>query len=385
MVGTNSFAARCTVPREQASSAFVKWLAAHAYTPLDLFEPSLLDDARLIYVPYFHFETQYRADYTVSVGYTRREARNVYVSVYEDGRYKQVPRTIWTNVTDWRPFSNSVSGDFAMKFADRVPEGGDFSSFVDDASWQPSELVPASSIIAGEEILDFSRSPDKAYSEVGKDALSRAISTRIREVLPGDSARDLRYQWNNNYYSWTHVYLPYWRFSWEYGGTNHTALVDGRLASRIAGRPPTDVELRRSVNENLKPLWISLGVGGVLAIALLSFAGSAAVVPWLLALIVVAVSGVGLMSYKRRHEALSSARLVRTNAADRLLLSLEQGDGSSDPDEEFANYDKKGNKPVGNKPSGDELSQLRTRHVARLKDSREAREASSENPGGSYR
>lgn len=164
-----------------------------------------------------------------------------------------------------------------------------------------------------------------------KRKLSRKISTQIQGVLPGDTFRDLNYRWYTSDDEWTRVYLPYWRFSFDYQGASHMALTDGRRAEgdhvRIDGRLPTDVELRRNVNENLKPLWLSLGVGAVLAFVIASIGGSAAIVPWLLGVIAVAVSGVGLMAYKRRHEALSSAELLRAKAADRLLLVLER-DGS---------------------------------------------------------
>ncbi len=329
-----SLAAPSTVSKGQASAAFVRWLSAYAYTPLEILKPSLLDKGQLIYVPYFHFATSYRADYTVNIGDIRREQQTVYKTEYENGRAKQVPYTEWVYKTEWRPYlsSGNVSGDFAMKFADRVPQGSAFSTFVNEASWQIGELVPAASLNDPGEVSPFSRSPGKAYDEVAKGALDRKISAQIRGTLPGNTHRDLNYRWNTSNDGWTHVYLPYWRYSWEYQGTTHVALVDGRSADRITGDLPTDVEVRRGVNENLKPLWISLGIGVALALAIAFVGGSAALVPWLLGAIAVAVSGVGIRSLYRRQGALSDVRLLRESAADRLLLSLEGRGPLSDAD-----------------------------------------------------
>lgn len=64
-----SVAARFTVSRKQAARAFLNRLAAHDYAPLDLLEPSLLSSARRVYIPYYSFDVEYRADFSVSIGY----------------------------------------------------------------------------------------------------------------------------------------------------------------------------------------------------------------------------------------------------------------------------------------------------------------------------
>lgn len=293
-----------------------------------------MDATQLIYVPYHSFVTQYRAEYEVSIGDIQREPQTIYIGEWENGQWKSKPRTVWRRKTEWRPYLNKgiVSGNFTTKFADQVPRGGEFSTFVNETSWHSDELVPTPSINDGREMLTFSRSAEEAYAEVVRDKLTRKILEQIQEELPGDTFRDLKYQWKLKDNEWTRVYLPYWRFSVEYQGASYVALADGSLVNRISGQLPTDVELRRTVNESLKPLWVALGIGTILAFAIMSIGGSAAVVPWLIALIMIAVSVVGLKSYKNRQETLTDAGSRRTQEANRLLRSLEQGDSVSGTD-----------------------------------------------------
>ena len=114
----NSLVARCTVSRDRAATAFLEWLAAYKYTPVDLLQPSLLDDVLRIYVPYYSFSVRYRADYSVSIGYHRVEHYTAHETVYENGKSRQVQRTKSRLVTDYHPYKNSIEGGFTESVPD---------------------------------------------------------------------------------------------------------------------------------------------------------------------------------------------------------------------------------------------------------------------------
>lgn len=311
----------------------MRWLASYKYMPLDTLKRSLVENTQLVRVPYYHFVTGYRADYSVNIGDLKREPRTVYKTVYEDGRAKQVPHTEWVHRTEWRPYLSNghVSGNFAMKYADSVPTGGDFLGFLNDAAWRLEELVSASDEDDDAETLPFARGTKEAYDQVVDAPLKEQISKQVRKALPGDTFRDLTYRWYLSGDEWSRVYLPYWRFSLDYMGTPYACLIDGRNIDRIEGLRPTDIELRKSVNENLKPLWIASGTGLPLAALIWMVGGSAAVVPWLLGIIALIVVAVGVVSLKRRYEALRDAQHSRSELVEQLLSSLGQNVDASNP------------------------------------------------------
>lgn len=312
---------RCTVSRSRASTAFLEWLAAYKYTPPDLLSPSLLNSARLVYIPYTQFHVEYNANYSVSVGYNHWEQHTVYDTVYENGRSRQVPRTQTRLRVDWHPYSNALSDNFSATFPDRVPQGGDFLPFLQETSFKANELMSPTSITDGRTILAVARTPEAAYSEFAKDAINRRVSSDIKRTLPGDTHRDLQYKWHCNYDS-SRVYLPFWYFAWQYQGELHGALVDGRQDTRITGRLPKDQELQQSVNKAMIPFWIALGIALVLCILIGSVNLSSGLETWFYAAIAVATSAVGLLSYSRRHQVLVDARDRRKEAVAEILSSL---------------------------------------------------------------
>lgn len=318
-----SFAAPSTVSRTQAASAFLNWLATYPYTPLDLLEPSLLDGAHLVYVPYFEFKVGYRSDYSVSIGYTSREPHTVHETVYENGRFKRVPRTVWLPKTDYDHYSSAVSGDFALATPDQEFPGIGSSSFLRDASWKADELVPSSSLAHDGPVLAFTRTLDEVFDEVVKSALKRHIESHILGKLKGDTYRHLQYA-IPDHYNWSRVYLPFWHFSWEYRGERHMALVDGRHASRVTGQLPEDRNLQHSANKALTPLWLALGLAFVLALLSGSVEVPSEFQTGLFVIIGLAVAAVGFGSYQRRHQVLGDAEARRKAAVERILSSLSE-------------------------------------------------------------
>lgn len=313
-----TLAARCTVPRTRATAAFLEWMAAYKYTPLDLLGPSILDSVSQVYLPYFRFVVSYSANYSVSIGYHRMEQYTEYETVYEDGKSRQVTRTKSRLRTDWHPYKNEVKDSFAVAVPDQTLHGGDFDAFLHGTVFAVKELLPPSSIDDNGRVMPFTRSPQESFSRLVEGAIGERASSKIKKSLPGDTHRDLRYEWVSSY-EYLRVYLPFWYFTWEYRGTTYGALVDGRQDSRVDGRLPKDDELQRSARGTLRPLWIALSIGLVVCL-LAAFVGVlSGIAPWIYAATAVAVSASGFVSLRRRHQILSDASNRRQEAIARVL------------------------------------------------------------------
>jgi len=159
----DSLVARCTISRDQAASAFLEWLAAYKYTPVDLLQPSLLDNVRRVYVPYYSFSVRYSADYSVSIGYHRVEHYTAYETVYENGKSRQVQRTKSCLVTDYHPYKNGIEGGFTEMVPDSTIGGGDFLTFLRETSFERKALVSPSALDDEGQVLQFSRTPQESY------------------------------------------------------------------------------------------------------------------------------------------------------------------------------------------------------------------------------
>ncbi|MDP9440120.1 MAG: hypothetical protein M3P49_15500 [Actinomycetota bacterium] len=314
--------------RDQAATAFLEWLAAHKYTPVDLLQTSLLDGARQVYLPYYSFRVGYSADFSVSVGYHSVEEYTAYETVYENGRSRQVPRTKTRLRTDWRPWKDSIAGNFVEVVPDQTLRGGDFSAFLRGTTFRTEELVSPSSIDDdGQEVLAFARTPQESYARFVEGTMSERVASKIKRSLPGDTHRDLRYEWRDRYDS-SRVYLPFWHFEWDYRGATYGAVVDGRRNARVDGRLPIDDELRRSANGTLTPLWIALGVGLVVCVVAASVDALSGFQSWFYAVAAVAVSVVGVAAYRRRRLVLGDAAERRREAVARVLSSELEGSRS---------------------------------------------------------
>lgn len=319
-----SVAARFTVSRTDAASAFLNWLAAYKYTPLDVLEPSILDSTRRVYVPYYRFYVEYRADFRASVGYHQWEQYTESYTTYDArGRARQAYRPATRLRIDWHPYKDAVSNRFTVAFADRIPQGSDFAAFLNETTFKDGELVPPTPVADEIEILPFARTPEASYTEFVKDAIDRRVLAQIERTLPGDTYKQLSRNWNSNY-DWRRVYLPFWHFSWKYEGEVHGALVDGRQHTRVTGWLPKDEKLQQSANYTLRPLWLALGLAFVLALLAGFVEVPSEFQTGLFVIIGLAVVAVGFGSYQRRHQVLGDAEARRKAAVEQILSSLSE-------------------------------------------------------------
>lgn len=307
--------------RTQANSAFLNWLAAQKYTPHSILEPSILDNVRRVYVPYYSFYVEYSAAFRASVGYHRWEQYTQWDTVYENGRTRRVPRTATKLEVDWHPYRDSVSNRFSVAFVDRIPGGNDFAAFLNDTMFKNGELVPSTSVAEDSEILPFTRTPEASYNDFVKDAIDRRVLSQIKGCLPGDTHRDLSYDLQRTNHRYWRVYLPFWHFLWKYEDEVHGALVDGRQHTRVAGRLPKDKRLQQSANDALKPLWLALGLAFVLSLLTGFVEVPSELQTGLYAIISVAAAAVGFGSYQRRHQVLGDAQALRKEAVEKILSS----------------------------------------------------------------
>jgi hypothetical protein len=271
-----------SVSKEQFERALLEWLVAGDYTPDDVLKHAMVRDHVGIYAPFYTFTGSYTAEWTANVGFERRETYVDNDRTYKDGEWVDQPVTKTRTVTDWRRISGEAHGDFRIfclasrqmpgelfEFCEQTPRDVLIAMQVDDAL--RGFLVEALRVV-----------PETCFRERGQPQLDEIIRKDIRQRMPGDRARNIRWNHRMPDFRSTRVYLPFWLCAYNYQGRRFHFVLDGRDATRFHGGRPVDEERLQRIKELFGPanrwgiVWLVVGIAGVI------FFG----IPTLLALIV---------------------------------------------------------------------------------------------------
>lgn len=206
-----------------------QWYRTRWFAPNKLKSKALTDTVRGLYIPYWTFDAQVRADWTAESGYY----------YYTTETYRD---------------SNGQTKTRQVRHVRWESSAGALDHFFDD------ELVAASKGVDSDLLRRIEPFPTKELTNYNPGflagwvveryqidlvgAASKARETMIEETrrlcaskVPGDTHRNLQVQTRFSEQTFKHILAPVWLLSYDYGPRHFQAIVNGFTGS-IAGRYP---------------------------------------------------------------------------------------------------------------------------------------------------
>ena len=217
------------VSENQVRDSIRRWYASRWFAPNRLRRAALTDTVKGLYIPYWTFDAQVRADWTAESGYYYYETETYRDS---DGqtRTRQVQKVRW------------------------VPSSGHLDHFFDD------ELVPASRGVHSEMLERIEPFPTKelvgyqpgflsgwvveryqidlvAAAQAARAKMDAETTNLCAAQVPGDTHRFLQVHPDYSGQTFKHILVPIWLLTYNYGARAFQVVING-YTGVIAGRYP---------------------------------------------------------------------------------------------------------------------------------------------------
>lgn len=330
--------------QENYQKSFVSWLAEGEFVPNDIFDEIHFITQQGVYIPIYQISGTYSVQYTASIGYDRIEQYETTEKVYDNGHSYNKRVIKERTVTDWRPFSSTMGGDYSVYVCatDYFSKLREHAPVVDDGGVDEIAAIPAfceqngihgqpqeydRGYTAGFVTLPINIGKENAYANSGKEKVQNIISQKISSNAPGDHIKDI--DWHGKVErNYTCIYRPFWLTKYSYNGDAYCNIADGTDLSAHAGSRPFDTQRRKSISRFFLPLKIAIGLAifGLIEIPiLLTDLGDFEVLPAIgIALLIdgILVLGAYLYGYIRRKSLLTKNTSYRKNKAAAILKDM---------------------------------------------------------------
>lgn len=231
------------VTEEQFEDIVEEWLSGGDYTPDDIIE-NIITEKNSDLLPAHFYRTSYSGSFTASLGYDRTE----YYTVYNSSTKKHEQRS--RTVTDWKPYSNSTSGQVtACEYAGDATYNK-LADFIDGTGWTSSDVaVPDRSASINTELTKrFKFDHNQTWNDkAGQRCFKKARQNCLLELPPHDRLRNFNVNLKFNINSVKSVLLPHWIYSYDYKGKVYFVVVDGNNPHRIHGQRPVNKARKAAV------------------------------------------------------------------------------------------------------------------------------------------
>jgi ribosomal protein S27E len=220
----------------QARTQLRQWYGSRFWAPNALKKRALTDTLHGIYLPYWTFDAQARADYTAEAG-----------TYYRDNENKQQIR--------WR----NVSGQVEHVFDDTLVCGSRgvhphlvraIEPFPTTTELKPYDPGYLSGWTVERYALDLS-----GASLQGREQMEDRLRALCASDIAADTHRNLQVQAQFARETFKHVLLPVWLVSYQYGSKTFQAVVNGH-SGQVAGEYPKS--------------WVKIGLAIVLGLVVLA-------------------------------------------------------------------------------------------------------------------
>jgi hypothetical protein len=198
------------------------------------------------------------ASWSATSGYKRE------VKYYEKNSEGEQVEKVKT-VTDWRPSSGQVAGEFRVRvFAgSHLGIHDEMIRFASEAAYAEHDAEPFDSVAtAGFNLMDFSGDEEVLWHAAGESKATAIARAQIVRQIPGDEHKDLQHHLFWDRQPARKVYLPCWFVAYKYKDQSFHACLDGRNAARIDGVRPEDQARKAQVKEILPARARHGGSGG---------------------------------------------------------------------------------------------------------------------------
>lgn len=247
------------IQKETYENKVKEWLSEGDYTPDDILNSSIFESVNGVYLPMWYFKGTYTGNWSASSGYDRQEE---YIGKGLDGKLQKKTRT----VTDWRPASGSVNGEFACLAFAGTGQGipSETAAYAHGVTFERGAIKPYDTkYTLGFSILEFSNSDIDCWESIGKSQADHTVEMNTVRRIPGDKYKDFFVDALYDKEDPKRFYIPFWITYYNYNGKMFSVYMDGTTTTRIQGERPVDEE-RVSLVKKLKLKIYAIGISSTI-------------------------------------------------------------------------------------------------------------------------
>lgn len=249
-------------PSQTISHNIFKWLVEKSEAPDDILENCTFNGIYGIYLPIWHLSGSFKAHWNASCGYYKTEEYTAYETTYENGKSKKVKVTKTRTITNWKPASGKVIGDFFNCGIDTDLFDDEMLQFCEATSLDINKIISFNVMhIEGYRLLSFrSDYPNNVYEARIKSKIQKSIERKVSSAIPGDTRKDENWDSDIELKTSRPIYHPFWLAHYDHMGYSYLIMIDGTNNHRIGGAYPIeDAKSRKSpYNKSFIPFWASI-------------------------------------------------------------------------------------------------------------------------------
>jgi hypothetical protein len=230
-----------------------KWYGSRWFAPNRLKHAALTDTVKGLYIPYWTFDAQVRADWTAESGYYYYETE-----AYTDAQGKRQTRRVRKIRWQWSSGSLQHFFDDELVAASR----GVTPDLLRKVEPFPTgELVPYKAGYLSGWVVERYQIDLVNAAQHARAAMDRKIEALCAQQVPGDTHRNLRVSADYTGQTFKHILVPVWLLTYTFGRRNFQVVING-FTNAIAGHYPKSwVKILLAVLAGL------MGVGAIVLLA----------------------------------------------------------------------------------------------------------------------
>ena len=235
-------------------------------SPADIVDALNISFEPLTFFPVLLGGLEWQAQVSASIGYSRQEEYSELVQrrTVFSGELVTEPQTRYRTVTDWRPFSQVMTGSVSIDCAAvELPEplAQALKHFSRDGAFLAAEIPQSARVVNADPI-------DVVLKRYGK-VVFETIRTQVQGWLPGDTRRDLRYSPTYNASGIQTCFIPIWKATVSYQGSELPLIASAINRNDVLFDVPKDIDLVALRAERSQKTMIYVVPGALLAAGIL--------------------------------------------------------------------------------------------------------------------
>ncbi|HOX01953.1 MAG TPA: zinc ribbon domain-containing protein [Candidatus Paceibacterota bacterium] len=217
------------VSESQVRESIRRWYGSRWFAPNRLRKAALTDTVRGLYIPYWTFDAQVRAEWTAESGYYYYETET-----YTDANGKTQSRQV--QKTRWEPSSGSLDHFFDDELI-AASRGVDAELLRRVEPFPTDTLTPYKAGFLSGWVVERYQIDLVAAAQHARQIMEQKMISLCARQVPGDTHRNLRVRSDFTGQTFKHILVPVWLLSYHYGARAFQVVVNGSTGA-IAGRYP---------------------------------------------------------------------------------------------------------------------------------------------------
>lgn len=205
-----------------------KWYGTRWFAPSALGSRAMTDTVKGIYIPYWTFDAQVRADWTAESGYYYYVTERVRDSSGQE-------RTTQVRKVRWEPSAGHLDHFFDDELV--CASKGVDPSLIPSIGWPTKDLVPYDSGYLSGWVVERYQVDLIAAAKHSRSTMQGKLEALCAQQVPGDTHRNLAIEADWSGQTFKHILMPIWMLTYQYGGRTYQVVVDG-YRGQISGKHP---------------------------------------------------------------------------------------------------------------------------------------------------